>query len=254
MMLPMSAAAATTQETATQIASPASGTDATATTSPSATGGQSGSTPAEKAVEGTKAETRDSFLGGEKPVVETKDKPASEAKPDDKAQAEKTVELEIKLPEGIKIDEADLQQFKTVASEVKLSSEQASKLAAWEADRMQKLANAQAEVKQKQDREWAKAIRADEELGGENLKRTQADINKALVKFGGKEAAKISATFTDLGIDNHPEIARLVARVGRALAEDSSDIGAGSTGVKTPLSRDERQQKFFDHPTSKTAS
>lgn len=167
-------------------------------------------------------------------ILGSVDDPKNETKPDGE-QGKQTgegkpnatgaaSELEIKLPDGITADPAVLKEFQSIAKKVGLDSEKASELAAWELKRQQTVAAAQVSAWEKQGQTWEKQLAEDPDLGGPKLNETVLAAKKALRKYGGEPLANALA---DLGIGSHPELVRAFARIGRAMAEDSSDAGGG---------------------------
>jgi hypothetical protein len=75
--------------------------------------------------------------------------------------------------------------------------------------------------------EWGKASAADKEFGGEAYEANKAVMGKALDTFGTPELRKILA---DSGLQGHPEFARLLYRVGKAVSEDKLARGGAASG------------------------
>lgn len=127
--------------------------------------------------------------------------------------------IEIKLPEGAKIDQAQIDSFKAKAKELGLDSKTASALVEYQ----YKAGVTQMEaLKQQIDKSRAadlEALKGDPEFGGAKFDRTVADARSALQQFGGE---KVSKLFEEYGIDKHPDVAKMLARVRAAIAEDST--------------------------------
>jgi hypothetical protein len=155
--------------------------------------------------------------GGEKPTGETP--PA---------------DIELKLPEGFKPDEAALGEFKTIAKEAGLKGEVAQKVFdlyakhdAAQAAAREAQAHAQAEARNK---EWAAAARADKEYGGAAFDSNLTYAQKAIAKFGSKE---LLSWFNESGAGNHPEVVRTFIRMGKAISEDNTRGASSSGGVSS---------------------
>ena len=104
----------------------------------------------------------------------------------DKSQTEETVvpeKYDIKVPEGMSIDAEALEQFTPIAKELKLSNEQAQRLANIYAARQDASLKAQREAYTKTVEGWIKEVKADKEIGGTNLPITQATCKKALTAY-----------------------------------------------------------------------
>lgn len=148
---------------------------------------------------------------------------------DDKAAEAGNVpeKYEIKTPEGVPLDEAALAEFEPIAKELKLTNEQAQKLADIHTKRMQETERANAEQWKQTTAKWVDDVKADKEIGGANLDTSVRHAQAALNKFGTPELrAQMDAT----GMGNHPELVRVFARIGKAMAEDNF-IQSGKDGV-----------------------
>lgn len=148
---------------------------------------------------------------------------------DDKAAKPDAVpeKYDLKTPEGVPLDEAALAEFEPIAKELKLTNEQAQKLADIHTKRMQETERANAEQWKQTTAKWVDDIKADKEIGGANLDTSVRHAQAALAKFGTPELkAQMDAT----GMGNHPELVRVFARIGKAMAEDNF-IQSGKDGV-----------------------
>ena len=70
----------------------------------------------------------------------------------------------------------------------------------------------------KQIEAWVGEIKADKEIGGANFDTSVRHAQAAAKKFGSPEfLAALDAT----GMGSHPELVRVFARIGKAMAEDT---------------------------------
>ena len=141
---------------------------------------------------------------------------------------------DIKVPDGMTLDEAALAEFDPIARELNLSNEQAQKLADVYSKRMADIVQKQQESWKQTTAQWANDVKADKEIGGQNMDASIRHAQNALNKFGTPELrAQMDAT----GMGNNPEVVRVFARIGKAMAEDSfvnaSRDGAQSDPAKT---------------------
>lgn len=124
------------------------------------------------------------------------------------------IKYDLKLPEGSNLDNTWLEEWTNLAKEQKLSNEQAQKLLEKESLTVKSFFEAQQQQQQEQRNAWAESVKADKEIGGEQL---QANVNlakQALTKFGSEALMKeLEAT----GYGNHPEVIRVFAKIGKAL-------------------------------------
>jgi len=138
---------------------------------------------------------------------------------DQPAQATAVPEkYDIKVPEGMSVDTEALERFTPLAKELKLSNDQAQKLADLYAERQEAAFKAQREAYTKTVEGWIKEVKADKEIGGTNLPITQATCRKALSAYDPDgEFVKL---MDESGFGNHPAVLRFVNRVGKSVKED----------------------------------
>lgn len=141
-------------------------------------------------------------------------KKADEA-PKDEAKEE---DIQLSAPEGHKLDDVFLDEFKPLAKEYGLNSEKAQKL-------LDVYFKAQAAAAIRTSNEWLEAAKADKEVGGEKLKASAELANKALAKFGTPE---LRQWLGNSPLANNPELLRIFSRIGAAISNDSV---AGTTGT-----------------------
>ena len=159
------------------------------------------------------------------------DKAAADAKAGEKVAPEK---YDIKAPDGVTLDAEVLGQFEGLAKELKLSQEEAQKLADVGTQMSQKWASQQAEAIQTAAAEWAAASSSDKEFGGDKLTENLAVSKKALDAFGTPELSKL---LNESRLGNHPEVIRFMYRAGKAISEDRMVTGgAGPAGGTTTAS------------------
>lgn len=142
------------------------------------------------------------------------------AKTEDAAKTpEKVVpeKYEFKAPEGVTLDSELLGEFEAIAKDMKLSQDEAQKVADVGAKLAQKIQAAQVQAVEQAAAEWAKAASTDKEFGGDKLTENLAVGKKALDAFGTPELRTLLNT-SQLG--NHPEVIRFFVRAGKAISED----------------------------------
>jgi hypothetical protein len=172
-------------------------------------------------------------------------KPAAQAKPPEKPPEETTLltgegeppkdepkgtpppgqPLQLKPPVGVNADDPGFVKFKQFAEAKKLSQEQAQEALDLYAAQ---LSDASAKAKQswaQMKADWAKASRADPEIGGERLPVVLASAKRAIDKYG---TPALRDALQTSGLGNHPEIVRFFARVGKTLSEDTFAGGHGT--------------------------
>lgn len=146
----------------------------------------------------------------DKPVDATADKPAGAP---DKYE-------DFTVPDGAEMDTEILSGFGEIAKELNLNQESAQKVI----DKVAPIMAARQAAQMDQLRtEWHAQSTADKEFGGDKLQESTALAAKAMSQFATPELKDVlNAT----GLGNHPEIVRMMVRVGKALSEDKVVTGA----------------------------
>lgn len=199
----------TTTETATTPTEATTSSEAAATTLLSSTE-PAATTPA------TASETTTEAA---KPAAEEAE-PAAETKPEGAPE-----KYEFKAPEGKEYDSAVLEPFSAAAKEAGLTQDAAQKL-------LEKMAPALVERQTEQVKAvqtaWAEASRSDKEFGGEKLPENLAIAKKAIDAYASPE---LKTLLNDTGLGNHPEVIRLMFKVGQTVKEDSFVSGGAPKGT-----------------------
>lgn len=134
---------------------------------------------------------------------------------------------DFKAPEGVEqLDTQLVETFTPLAKELGLSNEQAQKLVDLAPQLQQRMVQQQAEAWGKQLEAWVGEVKADKDIGGNNLPATMASAQKVMQQFGTPE---LKAALEQTGMGNHPELVRLFAKVGKAMGEDSFVAGGKSS-------------------------
>jgi hypothetical protein len=162
--------------------------------------------------------------GGKGPEGKNQGQPSGEGKPPVAG-----AEIEVKLPDGVKVDKVLMDAFVPVAKEIGLDSEKASKIAGMYASHQEATAKAQQEAFDRQDADWVKSIEADPDIGGANHAASVAAARAAVKKFGGDALA---ADLEKHGIGNLPSLVKAFVQVGRAIGEDTTHAKTAVSGEK----------------------
>jgi len=135
------------------------------------------------------------------------------------------------MPEGVAIDEAVAGDLKDLARALNLPQDQAQKIADLGARQAQRWADRQLKALDEASEGWVKATRSDAEVGGERLNEALAAGRRAMDAFGTPE---LKSLLNETRLGNHPELVRFIARVGKAISDDtfvSGDRSAGTRGA-----------------------
>lgn len=167
-------------------------------------------------------------------------KTADEGKKDDESSEEskegddsKTnyddVVLPSDLPEGIEVDQVLMDGVKEIAGKHNLPKEAVQDLVDTYAKRFTDADNTLKDQWTEIEQGWIKSAKSDKEIGGERFETSVKKANVALDKFGTPELRE-ALDQTRLG--NHPEMIRLMSKIGEAISEGGSfDKGASSAQI-----------------------
>lgn len=90
--------------------------------------------------------------------------------------------------------------------------------------------------------EWDAAVTSDAEIGGPAKDSSAALVAKAVEQFATPALKELLGS----GLDRHPEIRRLFARIGKAITPDAKVV-SGTLGAERPaLTPTERLMAFYD--------
>lgn len=139
---------------------------------------------------------------------------------------------DLKLPDGSSLDGTYLEQTKQLAKDLGLTPEAAQKLVERDNALTQGMTQQQVAKWNEQVTQWEGAVKSDKEIGGNHFQASVTDARTALDKFGTPE---FKAMLNQSGYGNHPELIRLLSRVGKAMREDRM--------VTTPSSGSAQKEK-----------
>lgn len=226
-------------------------TDTTAGTDPSTATADDGAAPATTILDtgaddaGKTADeagkTAADAADGKATGAEGKDDKAEGDKPKDEPPAGPPEKYEFTMPEGVELDAALVEKADPILRELNLTNEQANKLATFLAEQRVSEGQAQRDAYAKQTEDWAKAARDDAEIGGKRFDESVKAAHRFIGEYGSPE---LKTLLRDSGLGNHPELVRLCAKAGKAMAEDGGMSGKTATPKSTA-------DVLFDHPTSK---
>lgn len=129
------------------------------------------------------------------------------------------------MPEGFKADAETIGEFGTLAKELNLTQEQAQKLVDFQGKAQGQVMAAQLDAIAQ---EWTDQTKADKEIGGDKFDENLAVAKTALDKFATPEFR----TFLDASkLGQHPEMVRLMFRVGQAISQDGFVPGRGGNAA-----------------------
>lgn len=141
---------------------------------------------------------------------------ASEQAPEAVESAETTDTPEsyaFDAPDGIDLDTAAVDEFSAIARELKLDQPTAQRVA----NVAVAMAQRQQEAHQKVVSGWVEEVKADKEIGGDNLEQNLAIARKALDYFGTPELRDL---LNMTGLGNNPHVIKAFLKMGKSTSED----------------------------------
>lgn len=192
---------------------------------------------------------------GDKPPPQTEQKPPEQT-PEQKAAADKEakerddrgrfVAAELKVPEGVKVDEKLMETFKSLAPTIGISTKQAQALLEMQLKATAEQERAITESMQKQRVADLEKLKGDPEYGGAKFDATLRGSKSILsaLKFGPAVSKKLEA----YGLDCDPDFTKLFAEVRSLIAEDSTSSRLTDTPPVVngaPRSLTERQARTY---------
>lgn len=160
-------------------------------------------------------------------------KPDGEAAPDADSSAntdgapESYVDFE--MPEGMTVNTEMLEAFTPAFKELGLTQDQAQQLVTIEAGLVQAQQQAQYDAFTQQIEEWGTTAKNDQEYGGDKFEESVGFAQKAVNELGTPE---LKEALESSGMGNHPEMIRLMTRIGRMMGEDTLGGGQGVADKK----------------------
>jgi hypothetical protein len=152
------------------------------------------------------------------------DKDSKDGEKKDEAAEGPPDKYELTPPAGFEIDDKLLAEADPVFRDIGLTAEQANKLMPLIPKFADALFARQNDTFQAQATDWAKAAKADKEVGGKNWAETETLVAKALDQFAGpKSTPEKPNEFRDLldvtKLGNHLGMIRMFRKIGAQLGE-----------------------------------
>lgn len=131
----------------------------------------------------------------------------------------------LKLEEHSHLDPTNLASIEAYAKANKLSQEEAQGL----------VAKTEADTKafvESRKAEWLKQSTSDKEVGGDHLKENVAHASRAIERFA---SPALKAELNKTGYGNHPEMIRMLSRIGKSMAEDKLILPGSQGSASKPM-------------------
>lgn len=187
----------------------------------------------------------DNLIGAEKPADGAK--PDDGAKPAEPAKPDEPIKYELKLPEGISVDPAQMETVTGILGKAKVAPEIAQELADFHTGALknaaQAFSNAQVEAWNNHIIAQQKEVMADKEIGGNNWTKTKGEIEQGLQTFFGvtpttpenaPERAAHKAFVATLGIGGTGSNIHMLKFIHKAVSRGSEGKPVQGNGPSAP--------------------
>lgn len=164
-----------------------------------------------------------------KPDEKTGDesKPDDDDKPDDKEKVD--TKYELTLPKDSLLTTEQLDKISSFAKEKGLSKEQAESLLERESNAL----TGMFEAHEQRVEGWKTQAEKDKEIGGEKFKQN-VELSHRVIERYGSQALKDELSKSGYG--NHPELVRLLSRIGKSMSEDQLILpGSKTSNAQKPI-------------------
>ena len=169
---------------------------------------------------------------------ETKDEPGAppkslvnQAKAEAEPVAEPAVLDQLKLPEGLKLDEAQSKAFLDIVNDsVSSRQELAQKLVELYGQQTQSAADAAQKSWLDTREKWVEQFKSDPELGGTKAEATLTRLSKLIDQYGSDELRDV---FDSTGAGDHPVMIKFLDKIAGKLLE-GTPLQGGATSLQVP--------------------
>lgn len=175
------------------------------------------------------AKAKETYAAEKKAAKEASDAAAAKAKPPEK--------YDVKKPENSPLSDAHLESIKSFAKEKKLSNEAAQMLVERESHAVKAYQEQQMADLEVKRNEWLESTKNDKEIGGANFKENAELAKRVIYRFGSES---LRAELESTGLGNHPELVRMIAKIGKTMSEDTLAIPGSQTQKPVIKSQAER--------------
>jgi len=135
-------------------------------------------------------------------------------------------EFKLSLGENSNLDEADLEAIRDFAVENGLTEKAAQNLLDMQDKVVAEIFQSGVASREAEVKEWIDTIKADPEIGGDNLRKTSESARRVLDRFGNQGFIEF---LDSTGYGNHPDIVRFLYNIGKTMSEDTLVLGGKET-------------------------
>lgn len=169
----------------------------------------------------------------EKPEAEGEQSSDEEKKGEETKEAGAPENYELILPKKTQLQSEDIDRIAAYARERGLSNEQAQEIVKIEHDAIEKFVTVEADrLRDLSQKEWVNQTKNDKEIGGEAYGKNIEMAKRVVTKFADE---KLINELDVTGFGNHPELVRMLVRIGKQMAEDSLVVSKAQQGPKKSM-------------------
>lgn len=167
------------------------------------------------------------------PTGEVKD-PAPEQtdKVEEKPEGGVPEKYDLKLPEGITLDKAQIEKVEDFAKSLGLTNDEAQHFLDMKTDAVTSYVEQQKQQLNQRITEWEETSKKDPEIGGEKFPQAVEIAKRALGKFANKEFVQM---LNESGLGSHPDVIRTFARIGKQMSNDTLVHGSAQAAPDKSL-------------------
>ena len=134
---------------------------------------------------------------------------------------------DLKVPEGSSLDAPAVEKIAAYAKAQGFSQAQAQALVDRDAQAVASFQEGQTALLKTKQTEWKTTSAADPEFGGDKFPKSAEIAKRVVARYG---SAELKTALEDSGLGDHPELVRMLVRIGSAMTEDQ--LISGSTGTQ----------------------
>lgn len=139
--------------------------------------------------------------------------------------------FDLKAPKDSYLDNTAVDSVKAFAKEKGLSPDQAQALLERESANVASFVEQQEKAREELRTSWLEQAKTDKEIGGDGFNANAELAKRVVEKFGTDDFKK---ALDESGLGNHPELVRILARIGKAMGNDTLVVPGSISGTPRP--------------------
>lgn len=126
-------------------------------------------------------------------------------------------DFSLEYPDESKLSDADKERIESYVKDQGLSKEAAQELIKSQSEAIDGFYDSLQSQHESLVKDWAEQVKTDKELGGENYNRSIELAKRVAHRFGSEKFIEV---LDSSGYGNHPELIRMLSRIGSAMGND----------------------------------